>query len=237
MLIEPPTNCPSCSSLLIEENSVLYCKSLICPAKGEKLVENFGKTLKILGLGPAAIKKLSLESIYDVYKMDKEFMVERLGLALGQKLYTNISISRNATLNQVLPALGIPLIGKTATDKICGVAAHLKDVDMALASKVLGPKAASSLVTWLETEPWKELPFSFKAEKPTSGKTVCITGKLKSFKTKAEAAEYLENKGYKVVESVTKTTQFLVNESGIESEKTKKASANGTLIVNNILEL
>jgi DNA ligase (NAD+) len=237
MLIEAPTNCPSCSSLLVEENSVLYCKSLTCPAQGEKLVENFGKTLKILGLGPAAIKKLSLESIYDVYKMDKNYMVECLGLALGEKLYTNIENSKSASLNQVLPALGIPLIGKTATDKICAAVSHLRDVNIDLANKVLGPKAASNLVTWLETEPWGELPFSFKAEKPTSGKTVCITGKLKSFKTKSEAAAYLENKGYKVVESVTKTTQILVNESGIESEKTKKASANGTLIVNNILEL
>jgi NAD-dependent DNA ligase len=47
----------------------------------------------------------------------------------------------------------------------------------------------------------------------------------------------LQDKGYKVVDSVTKTTNILVNESGIESDKTKKASANGTLIVNNILEL
>jgi hypothetical protein len=36
---------------------------------------------------------------------------------------------------------------------------------------------------------------------------------------------------------VTKNTDILVNESGLESEKTKKARANGTSIITNIMEL
>ena len=237
MKIEPPNNCPSCDSTLIFDNNILYCLNRQCPAQGQKLVENFAKNMKILGMGPAAIKKLGFSSIYDIYSCSKDHMVECLGEALGNKLYANIENSKQASLNQILPSLGIPLVGKTAAEKVCSVAAHISDITSELANSVLGPTAADNLLYWLETEAWEELPFSFVSEKTKSGKTVCITGKLKSFKTKSEAAKYLQDKGYKVVDSITKTTNILVNESGIESEKTKKASANGTLIVNNILEL
>jgi NAD-dependent DNA ligase len=237
MIIEPPNVCPSCESKLAIENNILYCRNNLCPAQGQKLVENFAKNMKILGLGPASIKKLDFTSIYDIYDCSQEYIVDRLGEALGCKLYKNIENSKGASLNQVLPSLGIPLIGKTAAEKICSVAAHISDITPELATSTLGPVAASNLISWLEMEAWETLPFSFASEKVKSGRTVCITGKLKSFKTKSEAAKYLEGKGYKVVDSITKTTEILVNESGIESEKTKKASANGTLIVNNILEL
>lgn len=237
MKIVAPSNCPSCRSELVTENSILYCKNGACPAQNEKLVENFAKTLKIMGLGPASISKLHLTSIYDVYTISEEDIIETLGHTVGVKLINNIENSKQASLNQVLPALGIPLIGKVAAEKICENISSIEDITVELANKVLGPKAANNLITWLETEPWRELPFSFTAEQVKNGQTVCITGKLKSFKTKSEAAKYLTDKGYKVVDSVTKTTNILVNESGIESDKTKKASANGTLIVNNILEL
>lgn len=237
MKIEPPNNCPSCGSVLIFDNNILYCLNTLCPAQGKKLVENFAKNMKILGLGPAAISKLGFTSIYDIYIASKEHIVECLGEALGNKLYASIENSKEASLNQVLPSLGIPLIGKSAAEKICSAVSHITDITPDLANSVLGPTAANNLLFWLEDEDWEELPFSFVSEKIKSGRTVCITGKLKSFKTKSEAAKYLQDKGYKVVDNVTKTTNILVNESGIESEKTKKASANGTIIVNNILEL
>lgn len=239
MKIEAPKNCPSCDSVLVTDNSILYCKNKECPAQGHKLVENFAKGMKILGLGPAAIKKLDLFNIPDIYALTEENLTQRLGNALGSKLYTNIQLSKTASLNQVLPALGIPLIGRTATDKICTSGLTRFDwLTDEIANRALGPKAAENLMVYHDSGAWKELPFSLLVEtKTTSGKTVCITGKLTSFKTKAEAAKYLTDKGYKVVDSVTKTTEILVNESGIESTKTKKASANGTQIVNNIKEL
>jgi|694.fasta_scaffold38064_4 DNA ligase (NAD+) len=237
MKIEAPTHCPSCNSELATNNFILYCLNTACPAQGYKLIENFGKVLKITGLGPATIKKLDITSIEEIYALSKEHLIEVLGDTLGTKLHVNIEKSKNASLNQVLPALGIPLIGKTAAEKICARFKNISEIDTS-AQEVLGPKAAYNLLTWLETNDWKELPFSFQSEAKTSnGKTVCITGKLKSFKTKAEAASYLQAKGYTVVDNLTKSTDILVNESGIESEKTKKASANGTLIVNNLMEL
>lgn len=237
--VEAPTHCPSCNSALETVNSVLYCRNKACPAQGAKLLENFGKVLKITGLGPATIDKLEIGSLYELYELTRDEIVETIGAALGNKLYDNIEKSKNASLNQVLPALGIPLIGKTASDKICANIKHINDITEELANSVLGPKASSNLLTWLEIEDWESLPFNFETEKriTTSGETVCITGKLLTFKTKSQANEALIAKGYSVVESVTKSTKYLVNESGVESVKTEKARANGTIIVNNIKEL
>jgi len=85
------------------------------------------------------------------------------------------------------------------------------------------------------------LPFSFKFEKPqtttlTHG-VVCISGKLTSYKSKAEAHTVLLGLGYAVKPSLTKDVTILVNESGIESAKTKKARASGVQIITNLLEL
>ena len=236
--IEAPTHCPSCNSQLETVNYLLYCRSAACPAQGLKLIENFGKVLKIIGLGPAAIRKLDVTSIIELYDLSVDDITLALGETLGNKLYANIQKSKNASLNQVLPAMGIPLIGKVASDKICANIIHLSEITEELANSVLGPKAAANLISWLDTEEWAELPFSFVADKKnTTEDTVCITGKLNSFKTKAQATIYLEENGYTVVESVTKTTKYLVNESGVESAKTEKARANGTIIINNIKEL
>lgn len=237
--IIPPTSCPVCASELVQKNALLYCVNKSCPGQGAKLVENFAKVLKIKGLGPASIDKLNLTSITDVYSLTEKHIISVLGAALGVKLYTQIQLSKNASLNDVLPAMGIPLIGKTAADKICSEFNSLYDVELDKLSEILGPKALQNFLNWYEEENWRNLPFSFesKSKKEATGETVCITGKLNSFKTKAEATIYLEEKGYTVVSSITKSTNILVNESGIESEKTKKARANGTKIVNNILEL
>jgi DNA ligase (NAD+) len=84
-----------------------------------------------------------------------------------------------------------------------------------------------------------ELPFSWKFEKPqetTTHGVVCISGKLTSFKNKAEAQNKLEELGYVVKSSLTKDVTFLVNESGIESAKTKKARESGVQIITNLLD-
>ena len=58
---------------------------------------------------------------------------------------------------------------------------------------------------------------------------------LKSFKTKADAGKaLLTTLGYKVKTSLTKDVTILVNESGIESAKTKQARESGIEIVTDL---
>ena len=66
---------------------------------------------------------------------------------------------------------------------------------------------------------------------------VCISGKLKSYPTKAFATKVLNNHGFTVKSSLTKDCTHLINESGIESAKTQTARDRGVIIISNIKHL
>ena len=244
-MIQPPSECPSCQSELVYRNDILYCENDLCPAKTAKQVEHFAKSLKIKGLGPSTIERLQLESIHEIYTLDLDFAKAALGSdKLAIKLLDEVKRSEKEPLNTVLPAFGIPLIGKTASAKLAEVCDSIFDIDDATCKKAgLGPKATANLLDWLEdnSEEICNLPFTFEFAKTATSSinkgVVCISGKLKSFKTKAEANEVLRNCGYTVKDSLTKDVTILINESGVESAKTVKAANSGVRIVNNIQDL
>ena len=244
--IQAPTNCPSCSSLLEWSNDLLYCRNALCPAQNQKKVEHFAKTLKIKGLGPSAISKLGLSDIDQIYSLSKDEITEGLSSEkLAEKLYAEIKNSEAAPLNTVLAGFSIPLIGKTASDKLSKVVRHINEINESSCKKAgLGPKATENLLKWIQKDFYGfydgYLPFSYEFESPAQVEqlgTVCISGKLKSFKTKAQATEALERQGYVVKSSLTKDVTILVNESGIESAKTTKARESGVTIIENLIDL
>tara|TARA_R100000231_G_scaffold4216_1_gene7208 strand:- start:289 stop:1044 length:756 start_codon:yes stop_codon:yes gene_type:complete len=239
--ITAPDKCPSCGHTLEWENQLLYCRNTLCGDQSSKKIEHFAKTLKIKGLGPAAITSLALESINDIYAISEYEIVNLLGSQkLGEKLFTEIENSIKAPLNILLAAFSIRLIGKTASEKLSAVCESIHDINEDSCAKAgLGPKATESLLEWIDEEyPLLDIPHSFAFESPKirTGGVVCISGKLKSFGTKAQATEALEQHGYTVKSSVTKDVTILVNESGVESQKTTKARESGVTIVENLLD-
>ena len=239
--ITAPDKCPSCGHTLEWENQLLYCRNTLCGDQSSKKIEHFAKTLKIKGLGPAAIESLVLESINDIYAISEYEIINLLGSQkLGEKLFTEIENSIKAPLNILLAAFSIRLIGKTASEKLSAVCESIHDINEDSCAKAgLGPKATESLLEWIEEEyPLLDIPHSFAFESPKvrTGGVVCISGKLKSFGTKAQATEALEQHGYTVKSSVTKDVTILVNESGVESQKTTKARESGVTIVENLLD-
>ena len=240
-----PTTCSSCGFVLAWRNDLLFCENTECAAQISKQIEHFAKTIKIKGLGPKTVEKLALSSLMDIYMLDYDLTKIALSSKrLADKLFIEIEHSKKATLNQLLPAFSIPLVGKTATEKLSTTISYLTELSMGKCRDAgLGTKTTESLMDWYEDE-WigdlEFLPFNFKFEKPTEVKrtlgTVCISGKLTSFKTKAAATQALVTRGYAVKSTVTKDVTILVNESGIESAKTKKARESGITIVTNLLE-
>jgi NAD-dependent DNA ligase len=245
MKILAPTNCPSCDSLLTAKNDILYCINKDCGATSAKKVEHFAKTIKVKGLGPAAIEKLELNNIAEIYDIDVGYMTFCLGSAkLAIKLFSEIENSKQQQLNTLLPAFGIPLIGKTATEKLSKVCDSLFDINEETCKAAgLGPKETENLMNWLNSDYQDvcDLPFSWKFDKrpvATEQKgVICISGKLKSFKTKAEATSVLEELGYTVKDSLTKDVTILVSEEGRATAKTAKAEQQGIRIVNNLKDL
>jgi len=244
--IQAPTNCPSCGTTLEWSNDLLYCRNSSCSSQGKKKVEHFAKTLKIKGLGPSSIEKLGLIDVDQIYSLSLEDIEERLSSKkLAEKLYAEIENSKSAPLNIVLPAFSIPLIGKTATEKLSKRTNGLLSVDREVCNSAgLGPKATENLLNWIEKDFLcfydGYLPFDYKfvsSEKITSKAKVCISGKLTSFTTKAEATKALQTAGYEVKSSLTKDVSILINESGIESAKTKQARESGKTIITNIMDI
>jgi DNA ligase (NAD+) len=246
--IIPPISCPACNSKLELVKDQLFCRNRLCPAQSAKRIEHFAKTLKIKGLGPSTIEKLGLEDYHDIYSLTQEEISDLLDSEkLGTKLFLEIEKSKSNDLTVLLPAFSIPLIGSSATQKLAKHISYIHEITPEICNVAgLGQKAASNLIDWLvntfHQEKYYELPFSFACEKKgvreviTKG-TVCISGKLKSYPTKAAAQQVLEKYGFVVKDNLTKDVTFLLNESGIESAKTRKAETMGITIYNNIKNL
>jgi len=239
--INEPTSCPTCDSILELVKDQLFCRNIGCEAKSSKMVEHFAKTLKIKGLGPKTIEKLSLNSISDIYSVSESKINNEIGKRVGAKLLQQIELSKSVDASQLLPAFSIPLIGKTASKKIFSKITNFNEITTSSCTKAgLGPKSCTNLLNWYHTEfldNLEYLPFSFRAkvqEQQTAesiGKSVCITGKLNDFKNRTLAKEHLESLGFTVTSSVTKMTDYLVNEEGRKSSKDTKAESYGIPIL------
>ena len=246
--IEIPEVCPSCGTSLELVNDQLFCNNTSCPAKNSKIVEGFAKTLRIKGLGPKTIEKLDLEYIEDIYMQTEERIKTRLGSEkIASKLINEIELSKNANLQELLPAFAIPLFGSTASQKLCNTISHIEELTEKRCSEAgLGPKVTTNIRSWYNKEyknRYKRLPFTWKADIFEGipivdiNEVVCISGRLKSYRTKADAKKVLEKFGFRVKDTLTKDVTILVNESGIESSKTKSAESKGIRIVTNLTQL
>lgn len=243
--ILPPTNCPSCDSTLVWENDLLYCRSATCGEQQYKVVEHFAKTMKIKGLGPASIRKLGWTCPSEIYLTPRESILASLGSeAVTNKLMLEILNSFDAPLERLLPAFGIPLIGNTATRKLSETINHISQINADTCERAgLGPKATANLLDWIENELsyfQEHLPSSWyfsdmPAHPIVSKGIVCISGRLKSFKSKAEATTALNAAGYDVKSSLTKQVTHLINEGGNESAKTRQARDTGVTIVTDLI--
>jgi NAD-dependent DNA ligase len=245
--IVPPRVCPSCMTDLMWEKDQLFCHNTQCSGKTSKKIEHFASTLKIKGLGPRTVEKLQITDLYDLYELPLEIMIEALqSEKLAVKLHREIKSSKTTSLVDLLPAFSIKLIGRTASNKLCTVIQNINELSEETCKEAgIGPVATEHLLDWYYEEfidGYERLPFKWlqttKLSKPTETTgVVCISGKLKSYKTKAQATEYLEKLGYLVKSSLTKDVTILVNESGIESAKTQTARDRGVKIITNLKEI
>ena len=245
--ITPPTNCPCCDSILELVNEQLFCRNTKCPAQWTKKLESFSSTLKIKGLGPSTISKLGVESLPELYELTVSEIQNRIhSEKLAEKLFDELEKSKSSKLVDVLPAFSIPLIGRSASQKLCDTISNIEDISENSCTEAgIGPKASANLVNFMETEFYPNrykdtLPFNWNnkinKKKEVTG-VVCISGKLKSYPTKAHATKVLEQYGFVVKSSLTKECTHLINESGIESAKTQTARDRCVIIISNIKHL
>ena len=193
-----------------------------------------------------AKRVLSLLEDHKINQSEKRTLFGLMMEKMADKLVTEIEKSKSVDLQTLLPAFSIPLFGRSASQKLCEKISTLEEISEKSCTEAgIGPKATANLLTWLEEEFYPNeydtnLPFSFSATKTVKRETigtVCISGRLNSYPTKARAAEALETHGYSVKNSLTKDCTHLINESGIESAKTQTARERGVIIITDIANL
>ena len=141
--ITPPTNCPACTSELVYRNDQLFCEHSDCSAQWDKKVQHFASTLKIKGLGPATLDKLQIQEYEELYKLTVSEIQERLGSQrLAEKLFVEIDKSKQSKLVDIIPAFSVPLIGRSASQKLCDSISDIEDISEKSCTEAgIGPKA------------------------------------------------------------------------------------------------
>ncbi|MDA5561686.1 NAD-dependent DNA ligase LigA [Exiguobacterium sp. MMG028] len=252
--IEFPTHCPTCGSELIrlEGEADHRCVNPECPAQLLEGLIHFvsRQAMNIDGLGEKVITQLHeaglVHNVADLYRLNRDDLLglERMGETSVTNLLSAIEQSKQNSLERVLFALGIRLVGQKAASLIAERFETMEAIIEATVEELtsidgIGTKMAESIVLYFEKPEARELVkelsesgvnLSFKGTKrpttegaPLSGKTVVLTGKLHEM-TRGEAGRQLELLGASVTGSVSKNTDLLVAGEKAGSKLTKAES-------------
>lgn len=244
-----------------KENDVetLYCMNPDCVAKKIKSFSLFTSrdAMNIDGLSEATLEKFIamgfIHNFGDIFEIGKykDQIVEMEGF--GQKSFDNLMVSlekaKKTTLAKVIYSLGITGIGLANAKVICKYfdddiekIRHAEEEEIS-AIEGIGPVIAGSMADYFKSaENNQKLDHLLShlhlvheetsAEQVFAGKTFVITGSVEHFSNRSEAKEFIEARGGKVTGSVTKKTDYLINNDKTSaSSKNKKAQELGIPIL------
>lgn len=231
----------------------LYCPNPFCSAKKVKLFGHYVSrdAMNIDGLSEATLTKMIdkgfLSELYDLYEL-KQYQSEIVEMeGFGEKscanLLDSIEASRNTTLPRFVYGLGILNIGAANAKLLCKhfgyslsalMGASVEDM---VEIEGIGEVIAASVRDYFDNEhnqqviekllsclTFEEMPAEAEGGQPLSGKTFVITGSVTHFKNRKELKERIEALGGKVTGSVSKNTDYLINNDNLSnSTKNKKA--------------
>ena len=176
-----------------------------------------------------------IEDVADIYDLDEDALIDRKigGKSFQEKSARNliaaIDASRAQPFKRVLYALGLPGVGAVTAEALAGHfgsidALHEADPERIEEVEGVGPimarQIAESLAdepTWALIEKLKEKGLRLEAGEserraeggPLEGRTLVLTGTLPEL-TREEAAALIKAAGGKVVNSVSKQTDYVV---------------------------
>ena len=262
-----PCTCPICQQILKWNDNdgviTLSCENPQCKGKFINRLDHFcsKKGLDIKGLSKATLEKLIdwgyVNELDDLFNLDmvRDPWMKKPGF--GEKSVNKIlssidAASQNATLEAVISAIGIPLIGRTVSKDLAkrfktyeNFRKHINEGFNFMQIDGYGPEMNKALLTF----DYKELDFlvdnyikinEVEVEEPEednannslNGLTFVITGKLKTYKNRDALKAEIETRGGKVAGSVSKNTNYLINnDSTSNSAKNLSAQKLGVAII------
>lgn len=259
--IEIPTICPICGSAVCEQTendtTVLVCDNPNCEGKLINRLDHFcgKKGLDIKGISKATLEKLIewnwIQNCSDIFKLhmwaEKWIHKPGFGIKSVQKILDAIETSRECELNQFIAALGIPLIGSTASKELTKIFSTWDEFITAVESDYAFyqlPNFGYEMHSAIHNYDYNDAKFiaenyiTFKEvqnninEQTLNGQTFVITGKLNRFKNRDEISSLIVSLGGKVTGSVSKNTTYLINNDvNSTSSKNKTAQSLGIPII------
>jgi DNA ligase (NAD+) len=237
---KPPKKCPACGTETVKPEDAVFtiCPNRGgCPGQAFQHVKHFVSkgAMDIDGLGEKqAMRFLQeglIEDVADIYELDEERLtgLDGFGEISIANLLAAIDASRARPFKRVLYALGLPGVGYVTAEALADHfgsidALHTADPELIEEVEGVGPimavQIAESLAderTWELVEKLREKGLRLEqdpAERRTSGgplegKTLVLTGTLPEL-TREEAAALIKAAGGKVVNSVSKKTDYVV---------------------------
>ena len=253
--IKIPQICPECNKPTTVINNdgvkVLFCGNPQCQGKFINRLDHFcGKAgLDIKGLSMATLEKLInwgwISSFVDIYKLENKSNIWKTKAGFGEKsverILRAIQDSKNTTLDAVIAAAGIPLIGRAVAKELCKYIKSYEEFREKVDNRFdftqydgFGDIMSASILDFDYTELDEVVSYALNIQQKASeeesnslkGLVFCITGKVHTVKNRDELKGLIESAGGKVVGSVSKNVNYLINNDNTSTSSKNIAAKN-----------
>jgi DNA ligase (NAD+) len=246
----PPATCPDCGEKVerVEGEVAYYCVNSACPTQLTRMVEHFAAVMDIEGFGEKIAAQVVaakvVADVADVFALSKSQLLELDGFAdkKADKLLRAIEVAKTRPLARLISALGIRGVGEVMAADLAAEFGSLDALRQATLDELqavegVGPNVSQAVVDWFARRGNQTVLKKLKkvgvwpmaeAHAATtggvfSGLIFVVTGTLPTM-SREQAKSYVEARGGKVSESVSKKTSYLV--AG-EAAGSKLAKAQG----------
>jgi DNA ligase (NAD+) len=236
---QPPARCPVCGepTTHLGEDVALFCINAACPAQLIRQIEYFvsRRAMDIEGFGIKIGEQLAaqglLKDIADIYFLTREQLLNLEGFADKKvdNLLAAIEASKKRPYQRFLTGLGIRYVGGVVARLIVAAFPSIDALQQASREELeavegVGPRIADSIGEWFSRpanqaliEKFRRAGVTLESERSTSkaqsstlsGLTFVITGTLPTW-SREEAKAFIEQHDGKVIDSVSKKTNYLV---------------------------
>jgi DNA ligase (NAD+) len=258
-----PEKCPACDGkvFIAEDKKKSRCTNVSCPAQLKERLQHFAsrRGLDIAGLGGKRAEQLVdkgfVKTLPDIYQLSKDDLLHLPGYAdkSAENMLTQIRKAKNVTLDRLIYALGIPLLG---SHLVRVVVSRFKDLDALRKADeqelqqidAIGPEVARSVVSFfadgknqqalaalaeagviIENPVYLGNKSSKDIELPLDNLKFVFTGSLEHW-TRTEVKEMIELYGGRATSSISGETDYVVTGPG-SGAKLEAAEANGVPVL------
>lgn len=258
-----PRICPICNKMTErkkENNSeMLYCANSQCEGKLANRIEHLlgKKGLDAKGISKATIEKLidwgwvtKISDMFELSSHEKEWKnISGFGEKSVDNILKSIKESCNTDFESIISGAGIPLIGKTVAKDLSKRFNGYSDFREAVKNDFDFTQYAGfgyEMDKSIKNFDYNEIDYIVKnylqeqktienTDNKLENKVFVITGKVKEYKNRDELKNVIENMGGKVTGSVSKNTNYLINnDTESTSAKNLKAKELGIPIISEL---